>query len=57
MILGLGMASYLLAGWHARRRLAPGQPSAGAPADLLPLAAGVAVIGLAAFVLGLLFPA
>ena len=58
VILGLGMASYLLAGWHARRRLAPGRPERTATAsDLLPLAAGVAVIGLAAFVLGLFFPA
>ena len=58
VILGLGMASYLLAGWHARRRLAPGRPERAAQAaDLLPLAAGVAIIGLAAFVLGLLFPA
>lgn len=58
VILGLGMASYLLAGWHARRRLAPDrieQPAR--PIDLWPLAAGVAAIGLAAFVLGLFFPA
>ena len=58
VILGLGLASYLLAGWHARRRLAPGRPErAACAADLLPLAAGVTAIGLAAFVLGLLFPA
>lgn len=58
VIVGLGMASYLLAGWHARRRLAPGRTQQAARAsDLLPLAAGVAVIGVAAFVLGLLFPA
>jgi uncharacterized membrane protein YidH (DUF202 family) len=58
VILGLGITSYLLAGWHAHRRLAPGraQRPAGA-ADLLPLAIGVTVIGIAAFVLGLLFPA
>jgi uncharacterized membrane protein YidH (DUF202 family) len=58
VMLGLGLASYFLAGWHARRRLAPGRPErAASAADLLPLAAGVAAIGLAAFVLGLLFPA
>ena len=57
-ILGLGMFSYVLAGWHARRRLAPGRVEHPArPADLLPLAIGVSVIGVAAFVLGLLFPA
>ena len=58
VILGLGLASYLLAGWHARRRLAAhrvDQPAR--PVDLWPLAAGVAIIGLAAFVLGLFFPA
>ena len=25
VMLGMGMVSYLLAGWHARRRLAPGR--------------------------------
>ena len=58
VILGLGLCSYLLAGWHARRRLAAGRPEQPArPADVLPLAAGVTIIGIAAFVLGLLFPA
>ncbi|HLM16890.1 MAG TPA: DUF202 domain-containing protein [Acidimicrobiia bacterium] len=57
-ILGLGMFSYVLAGWHARRRVAPGRAEHPArPADLLPLAIGVTAIGVAAFVLGLLFPA
>jgi uncharacterized membrane protein YidH (DUF202 family) len=57
-ILGLGMISYVLAGWHARRRLAPGRAEHPArPGDLLPLAIGVSAIGMAAFVLGLLFPA
>jgi hypothetical protein len=52
------MATYLLAGWHARRRLAPGRElTAAQPRDLLPLAIGVTTIGIAAFVLGLLFPA
>src|SRR5260370_1262654 len=56
--LGLGMFSYVLAGWQARRRLAPGRVQHPAqPVDLLPLAIGVSVIGVAAFVLGLLFPA
>ncbi len=58
VILALGMGSYILAGWHARRRLAPGRAEQPARAsDLLPLALGVAAIGSAAFVLGLLFPA
>jgi uncharacterized membrane protein YidH (DUF202 family) len=58
VILGLGVVSYVLAGWHARRRLRDGAPVTPArPADLAPVAVGVAVIGVAAFVLGLLFPA
>jgi uncharacterized membrane protein YidH (DUF202 family) len=58
VILVLGMASYVLAGWHARRRLAPGRVErAATPFDVLPLAIGVSVIGVAAFILGLLFPA
>ena len=58
VIVGLGMLSYVLAGWHARRRLAPGNAERAArPSDLLPLAVGVATIGVAAFVLGLFFPA
>jgi len=58
VILGMGLASYLLAGWHARRRLAPGRAERPArSSDLLPLAIGVSVIGIAAFLLGLLFPA
>jgi uncharacterized membrane protein YidH (DUF202 family) len=58
IILALGMFSYLLAGWHARRRLAPGRTVRPArTVDVLPLALGVTTIGVAAFVLGLLFPA
>jgi uncharacterized membrane protein YidH (DUF202 family) len=58
VILGMGMVSYLLAGWHARRRLAPGRAQRPArTADILPLAMGVTTIGVAAFVLGLLFSA
>jgi uncharacterized membrane protein YidH (DUF202 family) len=58
VILVLGFASYVLAGWHARRRLAPGRAERPAePRDLLPVAIGVTTIGVAAFVLGLLFPA
>ena len=58
VILVLGFASYLLAGWHARRRLAPGRAERPArPADLLPLAIGVTARGVAAFALGPLFPA
>jgi uncharacterized membrane protein YidH (DUF202 family) len=58
VILGLGILSYLLAGWHARRRHSGKLvETAACASDLGPLAAGVAVIGVAAFILGLLFPA
>ena len=58
VILGLGVASYLLAAWQSHRRLAAGGADRPArAADLLPLAIGVTTIGVAAFVLGLLFPA
>jgi uncharacterized membrane protein YidH (DUF202 family) len=58
VILGLGVASYLLAAWHARRRLAPGRMvTVARRSDLLPLAIGVTIIGVSAFLLGLLFPA
>jgi uncharacterized membrane protein YidH (DUF202 family) len=58
VILGLGILSYLLAGWHARRRHSGTRVETAARAsDLGPLAVGVAVIGVAAFILGLLFPA
>ena len=57
-ILALGMISYLLAGWQAHRRLAAGgSEQLARPSDLLPLAIGVSTIGVAAFTLGLLFPA
>ncbi len=57
-ILGLGAASYVLAAWHARRRLSPDRIEQPARAtDLWPLAFGVATIGVAAFALGLFFPA
>jgi uncharacterized membrane protein YidH (DUF202 family) len=58
VILAMGMGSYLLSGWHARRRLKAGRIVRPATtADVLPLAIGVTIIGIAAFVLGLLFPA
>ena len=58
VILVLGLSTYVLAGWHARRRLAPGREvTVAQPRDLLPLAIGVTAIGVAAFVLGLFFPA
>ena len=58
VILGLGFASYLLAAWHARRRLsARGAQRPATGHDLIPVAAGIAMIGVAAFVLGLFFPA
>jgi uncharacterized membrane protein YidH (DUF202 family) len=58
VILGLGLVSYLVAGWHARRRLAPDRAERPATtSDLAPVAVSVTAIGLAAFVLGMLFPA
>jgi len=57
-ILGLGMVSYVVAGWHAHRRLSPDRAERPASTwDLLPVAMSVTAVGLAAFVLGLLFPA
>ena len=58
VILGLGVVSYVVAAWQARRRLAPDRAVRAASAsDLLPVAISVTAIGLAAFVVGLLFPA
>jgi uncharacterized membrane protein YidH (DUF202 family) len=58
VILGLGVFSYLLAGWQARRRhRGTSVETAARASDLAPLAIGVAVIGLATFVLGTLYPA
>jgi uncharacterized membrane protein YidH (DUF202 family) len=58
VILGLGVVSYVVAAWQARRRLAPDRAlRAASRSDLLPVAMSVTAIGLAAFVLGLLFPA
>lgn len=57
VILGLGMLSYLLAGWHAHRRFSGARAELPArPSDLWPLAFGVGAIGVAAFALGLFFP-
>jgi uncharacterized membrane protein YidH (DUF202 family) len=57
VILGLGVTTYLLAGWHAHRRLRPGRSETRATArDLFPMALGVATVGVAAFFLGLFFP-
>lgn len=57
-ILVLGGITWALGGWQARRRSRPGlaRPVA-TRADLLPVAAGTAGVGLAAFFLGLFFPA
>ena len=59
VILGLGVVSYVLAGVARAPSAGAGSAfrAAGAAADLLPLAIGVTAIGVAAFVLGLLFPA
>lgn len=57
-ILVLGFVVWVLGAWQARHRAAPGlaRPVA-RPRDLLPIAAGTATVGVAAFVLGLFFPA
>ena len=58
VILVLGVVSYVVAASHTRRRLAPERAlRAASRSDLLPVAMAVTAIGLAAFVLGLLFPA
>jgi putative membrane protein len=58
VILGLGALTYVLAAWHAQRRLRPGRTEVAATtADLLPVAIGIAIVGVAAFVLGAVFPA
>lgn len=58
VILVLGAVVWALGAWQARRRAAPGlaRPVA-RPRDLWPVAAGTAAVGVAAFVLGLFFPA
>jgi uncharacterized membrane protein YidH (DUF202 family) len=56
-ILVLGALTYALAAWHAQRRLRPGRLEVAAHrGDLLPVAAGIATVGVAAFVLGAVFP-
>jgi uncharacterized membrane protein YidH (DUF202 family) len=56
-ILVLGALTYALAAWHAQRRLRPGRLEVAANRDdLLPVAAGIAIVGIAAFVLGAVFP-
>ncbi|GMU79010.1 MAG: hypothetical protein AMXMBFR46_18030 [Acidimicrobiia bacterium] len=57
-ILVLGGITWALGGWQAWRRAHPGlaRPVA-RPVDLLPVAVGTAGVGIAAFVLGLFFPA
>jgi uncharacterized membrane protein YidH (DUF202 family) len=57
-ILVLGGLTWALGGWQARRRTRPGLARHVArPVDLLPVALGTASIGVAAFFLGLFFPA
>lgn len=57
-VLVLGVVVWVLGAWQARRRSGPGRTRRVArPADLLPVAIGTAVVGIAAFVLGLFFPA
>jgi len=57
-ILVLGGLTWALGAWQARRRSRPGLARHTArPVDLLPVAAGTAAVGIAAFALGLFFPA
>ena len=57
-ILVLGTLTWLIGVWQARRRSRSGRArSVATPADLLPVALGTACVGVAAFVLGLFFPA
>jgi len=57
-ILVLGGVVWVLGGWQARRRSsARGPRRVAARYDLLPVAVGTAAVGVAAFVLGLFFPA
>ena len=57
-ILILGAFTWILGAWQARRRAGAGLARAVArPRDLFPVAAGTAAVGIAAFVLGLFFPA
>lgn len=57
-ILVLGGVVWALGAWQARRRSRPGlaRPVA-RPGDLVPVALGTAAVGVAAFALGLFFPA
>lgn len=58
LILVLGGAVWILGAWQAHRRRAPGLARRTArPADLRPVAWGTAAVGVAAFALGLFFPA
>ena len=57
VVLGLGVFSYVLAAWHAHMRLRPGRTATAARAvDVVPVAAGIAIVGVAALVLGVFFP-
>lgn len=58
IVLVLGGLVWILGAWQARRRRAPGLRRRPArPSDLLPVSLGTAAIGVAAFALGLFFPA
>jgi uncharacterized membrane protein YidH (DUF202 family) len=54
-VLLLGGITWFLGAWHARRRRARASRPTTA-ADLLPIAVGVALVGAAAFVLGVVSP-
>jgi uncharacterized membrane protein YidH (DUF202 family) len=58
VIVLLGATVWILGGWQAHRRSAPGlRREVAGPRELLPIAIGTAIIGGAAFTLGLFFPA
>lgn len=54
-MLGLGVATWVLALWHARRA-STGRGGRSSAADLFPVSLGVALVGVAAFVLAAVFP-
>jgi uncharacterized membrane protein YidH (DUF202 family) len=54
-ILALGASTWILGAWRVHRSRARGARRT-APADLLPISLGVAVVGAAAFVVAAFFP-
>jgi uncharacterized membrane protein YidH (DUF202 family) len=55
VILALGAFTWALGSWRVHRSRTRGARTA-TPADLLPISLGVALVGIAAFVVGAFFP-